>query len=201
MYTMSQKIRTSHRIFCLIFIALLAMGCGSLLPSSKQTTKSPWNSFEDAKTSFDKIVPFQTTAKEMKELGFDPFSSPNIEILTYVDIMNLFMPNPSINMEDLDEGIRSCIKAKSACTAYEFDPQMLRTERHGNVLLDLFNFQRKTAESGWRFEALIVLVNDTVAYKIWGGSPIINTQKDSTNPLGPLQNSGDMIMKAVSPNF
>jgi hypothetical protein len=198
---MPKKRRSNHGIICLIFIALIVTGCGSLLPSSKQTTRSPWVSFGDAKASFDKIIPFQTTAKEMQELGFDPFSTPNIEILTYVDIMNLFMPNPSINMEDLDEGIRSCIKAKSACTAYEFDPQILHSERHGNVILDLFNFRRKTVESGWRFEALIVLVNDTVVYKIWGGNPIIDEQRDTKNPLGPLQNSGDMFRRAFNPRF
>jgi hypothetical protein len=192
---------TSQKFLCILIIAVFTAGCGSLLPSAKRTTRSPWHSFADAKVSFDKIIPFQTTAEEMRTLGFDPFSTPNIKILTYVDIMNLFLPNPSINMEDLDEGIRSCIKAKSTCTAYEFDPQNLRSERHGNVLLDLFNFRRKTIESGWRFEALIVLVNDTVVYKIWGGTPSIDEHTDRKNPLGPLQNSGDMFMKAIDPKF
>jgi hypothetical protein len=198
---MPKERRISQKFLCILIILVFTAGCGSLLPSSKQTTRSPWHTFADAKAAFDKIIPFQTSAKEMRELGFDPFSTPNIEILTYVDIMNLFMPNPSINIEDLDEGIRACIKAKSICTAYEFDPQILHSERHGNVMLDLFNFRRKTVESGWRFEALIVLVNDTVVYKLWGGNPIIDQQRDTKNPLGPLQNTGDMFRRAFNPRF
>ena len=91
---------------CYFFIAaLLTSGCGSLLPSTKQTSKSHWDSFEDAKAAFDKIIPYKTTAGEMQELGFDPFSKPNIKILNYVDIINRFMPNSSIKKEDLDQGI------------------------------------------------------------------------------------------------
>ena len=147
------------------------------------------------------IVPSKTTAQEMKTLGFDPFTTPNIKILTYVDIINRFMPNSSIRIEDLEEGIQHCIRAKSSCTAYEFDPQVIHSRRYGNVFLDLFNFRRKTKESGWRFHALIVLIEDTVVYKLWGGNPIIEQSRDTKNPLGPLQNTGDIFREVVKPEF
>jgi hypothetical protein len=148
----------------------MTSGCGSLLPTTKQTSKSHWNSFEEAKAAFDKIIPYKTTAEEMKELGFDPFSKPNIKILNYVDIINRFIPNPSIKIEDLDEGIQTCIKARAYCQAYEFAPQDIRSKRYGNVLLDLFHFRRNVTQSGWRFEAFIVLVDGIVVYKMWGGN-------------------------------
>ena len=188
-------------MLCFLIMAVMTPGCGSLLPSAKQTTVSPWNSFEDAKSSFDKITPYTTRADEMRSLGFDPFTTPNIKILTYVDIMNRFLPNPSIKKEDLDEGIQSCINAKANCKAYEFFPQIIRSKRYGNVLLDLFNFRRKTEETGWKFQALIVLIDSTVVYKLWGGDPIIDQHRETKNPLGPLQNAGDILSGAVRPEL
>ncbi|MDH4233082.1 MAG: hypothetical protein OEW04_13780 [Nitrospirota bacterium] len=189
------------RLLFLLIAALMSSGCGSMLPSAKQTTVSPWKSFEDAKSAFDKITPYTTNADEMRALGFDPFTSPNIRILTYLDIMNKFLPNPSIKMEDLDEGIQACIAAKANCRAYEFLPKIVRSKRYGNVLLDLFNFRRKTKESGWRFQALVVLIDNTVVYKLSGGEPIINQERDTKNPLGPLQNAGDLLSGAVRPDL
>jgi hypothetical protein len=179
----------------------LTAGCSTLLPSAKQTIQSPWNSFEDAKAYFDKITPRQSTTKELKELGFDPFSTPNIKILTYLDIMNRFMPNPSVKKEELDEGIQACIDAKADCKAYEFEPKIIRSKRFGNFWLDLFNFKRQTKESGWKFEALIVLIDDIVVYKLWGGSPIIDETKETKNPLGPFQNADDLLKERTRINF
>lgn len=190
-----------ERLFCLLLVGLITSGCGSLLPSTKQTIPSPWSSFEEAKASFDMIIPYKTTAHELKALGFDPFSTPNIKILTYVDIMNLFMPNPSIKKEDLDEGIQSCINAKANCVAYEFDPRIIKSRRYGNVLLDIFNFSRKSRESGWRFEAIIVIVDNIVVYKLWGGNPIIDQYREIKNPLGPLQNADDLFKETVRPGM
>jgi len=189
------------RVFYLFLVVLIISGCGSLLPSTKQITESPWDSFDDAKSAFDKIILYETTVDEMRTLGFDPFTTPNIKIMTHVDIMNRFMPNSSITKEDLDEGIQSCIKAKANCRGYTFSPQVIRSKRYGNVLLDLFNFRRKSRESGWNFQALIVLIDDIVVYKLWGGNPIIDEFRDRKNPLGPLQNSGDLFIEAVKPDL
>jgi len=172
-----------------------------MLPSSKLTAKSPWDSFGEAKSAFDKITLYQTTTGEMQALGFDPFTTPNIRILTYVDIMNRFMPNPSVKKEELAEGIQFCIDAKADCSAYEFDPQVIKSQRYGNVLLDLFNFRRRSTESGWKFEALIVMVDHIVVYKLWGGNPMIDQNKETKNPLGPLQSPGDILKEAVMPEL
>lgn len=192
---------TAKVLPCIVCIALITSACSSFLPSAKQTSKSPWDSFEDAKTAYDRIIPYKTTSTEIQTLGFDPFSSPNIKILTYVEIMNRFMPNPSIRKEDLAEGIQACISEKADCIAYEFDPQVIKSKRYGNVLLDLFNFHRKSTETGWRFEALLVMVDDVVVYKLWGGNPIINKNKETKNPLGPLQNAGDLLQGALRPDL
>ncbi|KAF0146007.1 MAG: hypothetical protein FD156_375 [Nitrospirae bacterium] len=183
----------------LAFLALVlaSAGCGSLLPSVKQTTRSPWETFDEAKNAFDKIILYKTSTEELQRLGFSPFSTPNIKIITYLDIIQRFMANPSIKKEDLDNGLQTCIDAKSNCSAYEVQPKFIASQRYGSVLLDLFNFSRKTHQSGWEFEALIVIVHDTVVYKLWGGKPAIDESKETKNPLGPLQDASDLLFDAT----
>ncbi|MDM8558605.1 hypothetical protein [Candidatus Parabeggiatoa sp. HSG14] len=170
-----------------MFMLLMSTGCAGLLPSLEQTTKSPWRSFEEAKKSFDKIESQRTTKEELKKLGFDPFEVPNVELITYLELIERFMPNQSIRMEDLDEGVRSCLQARDVCQGYEIGPQMIDSKRYGNVFLDLFNFRRKTITTGWHFTALIVLKDGLVVHKVWGGSPNVSKFEDKRNPLGPLQ--------------
>ena len=196
---MKKNILKRISLFIFFFaVILIATGCSSLLPSVKETTRTyKWNTFDTAKTAFEKITPYKTTTEELQNLGIDPYQTPNLKILTYLDIIQHFMFNPSIKQDELDEGIQACIKAKTQCTAYEINLKNITKKRHGNVLLDLFNFNRKTKESGWEFEALLVMVDSTVVYKLWGGKPIIDADIEIKNPLGPLQNPSDLLMNTI----
>lgn len=184
---------TTFRIISIILVSIWLNACSGLLPTLDKKNQSPWTSFAAAKASFDKIVPQETTHDDLKKLGFDPFETPNMKLITYLDIIQKFIPNESISFDDLDPGIQACLKAKADCHGYEVTPQEIKNERYGNVLLDLFNFRRKTKISGWRFSALIVLKNGLVVYKLWGGEPNVLEYEDKKNPLGPLQDIGRII--------
>lgn len=178
----------------ILLILMTSSGCsGGLLPSVKQTTKSPWQSFEEAKIAFDKIVPSQTTSQDLKRLGFDPFATPNVKLVTYLELTEKFLPNQSIRIEDLDPGVQACLRARETCQGYEVSPKVLNSNRYGNVFLDLFNFRRKQITTGWNFTALIVLKDDLVVHKIWGGEPNVSEFEDKKNPLGPLQDIGKIL--------
>ena len=58
--------------FALGLSVLLFAGCGALLPRGESVAESPWHSYEDAQQTFDKIVPYQTTAQELKALKLGP---------------------------------------------------------------------------------------------------------------------------------
>ena len=161
--------------------------------------KSPWASFYQAKRAYDEINIGKTTAKELRQLGFDPYINPNVQILTYVDIIQKFMFNPSIKMKYLAPGLQRCIKAGTDCRAYSITPGITFDKRKGNFLLDFFNFKRHIKETGWQFQALVVMVDDTVVYKQWGGNPAIDSTSDTTNPLGPLQGTSDLLINMVKP--
>jgi len=183
-------------IFSLIILLAFSFsgsGCSGMLPSIKQTTQSPWQRFADAKKSFDKIISNQTTRKDLKKLGFDPFTVPNVKLVTYLDLMKIFLPNQSIRMADIDPGVRSCLETRDACQGYEIFPEKLDSQRSGSVFLDLLNFRRITITTGWRFKALIVLKNGLVVHKVWGGQPKISEIEDKRTPLGPLQNIDNIM--------
>ena len=176
-------------------LTLILASCSGPLPKGTDTIKSPWSSFEQAKNSYDNIVLHQTTTSELQALGFDPYKTPNVKILSYLDIIEKFSPNDSVKAEDLPPSVRTCLTSREACLAYEATPGVYTSTRVGNVFLDLFKFERKSIESGWFFNALIVLDHDLVVYKIWSGTPIIDAEKTRNNPLGPLQEPVGSIMK------
>jgi len=97
--------------------ALLLAGCSSMLPRSNETTESPWHTYRDAQRTFDKIIPGQTTAIELKDLQLDPHATPNIAILNYCDVLRRFVPNASVSIADLDAGVRDCTARRRSASA------------------------------------------------------------------------------------
>jgi hypothetical protein len=177
----------------IISAALLVVlsGCSGLLPSARSTTESPWKSYGEAKKAFDSIEPARTSVAELTTLGFDVNKSPNLKVLNYLDIAARVQTIP---LAELDPGLQVCLRARSDCQAYLFEPRVTKSRRIGNFWLDLFNFQRKIHETGWQFTALLVLVDNRVSYKLWSGTPKIDELRDQRNPLGPLQDASGMIL-------
>ena len=187
------------KVNCVLWMLVLIMGmvlsgC-SPLPRAEEVTKSPWESFKQAKSSYDEIILNQTTVEELRGLGFDPYSTPNVNILSYLDVIQKFMPTNSVRLEHLPISVRKCIAKLEACKAYEAHPGVTKRKRTGSAFKVLLGFKRKTIESGWRFNALIVLDNGVAVYKVWSGVPNVDSEKTRKNPLGPLQGSGGDLAK------
>lgn len=179
-------------------IGLMLSSCsGNPLPSSQTTVISQWDSFAEAKFSFDQIKSAQTTVDQLDSMGFGLGSSPNVRILNYLELTGRFMPNPTIGFDQLDHAVSLCLQAKTACEGYLVKIRKIDKSRQGNVMLDLLNFKRKTLSTGWQFDALLLINDDLVVYKIWGGTPNISELKHSKNPLGPLQGVSGAVVKEV----
>lgn len=184
---------------CLLCLALVTTttGCKSLFSSSGQRTRTPWQNFDEAQTAYEKVVPHKTTVTELKELGFDPNTTPNIKILTYLDLIQRFIPNSSITLNDLQPDVRACIESKDCCHAYEMELDLTDSKRYGNLALDVFGFNRKTKTTGWRFKALVIVKDDVVAYKLRSGEPNVDRLDRKTKPLGPLQELDNIVTKVI----
>ena len=182
---------------CLTFLALvfLTTGCKSLFPSESKTTRSRWQNFDEAQAAFDKITPHKTSVDDLKSLGFDPTTTPNIKVLTYLDLIERFIPNQSITLKDLQPDVRACIESKDCCHAYELDLDISNNKRYGNLALDVFGFKKNTRITGWSFKALIIVKDDMVAYKIRSGEPNIERYEKKLKPLGPFQDLENLVTK------
>ena len=53
--------------------------------------------------------------------------------------------------------------------------------------------------TGWTFNALILLVDDTAVYTVHGGQPKVHELELSRNPLGPLQGFGESYLPTLIP--
>lgn len=184
------------RARCVLPLFILA-GCAALLPRSESGVTSQWSSFDTARENFNRVKPYETDKKQLAALGLDPITNPNITILNYSDVIRRFIPSSAVAAENLDRGISECIAAKNDCTAYEVDVKSLKKKRAGNFWLDALNFKRLTETTGWRFTGLIVLKDDLVVYKLWGGQPSIQEAETSRNPLGPFQGFTESAAKAA----
>jgi hypothetical protein len=189
-----------HNALCGLTVFLVGAalsGCGGVLPRSHQSVNVTWKSFNEAKAAFDRIEPGVTSVADLKSLGFDPYTSPNTTILTYLDVIKYFMPNQAIRLEDLDPAVQDCIRARDACRGFRMTAGETHSKRHGNVVLDLFNFRRRATQTGWQFTTLLLAHDERITYKLWGGQPKLDGQTDRRNPLGPLQSMDDVLPALV----
>lgn len=179
-------------LFVLASIGLFS-GCSSMLPSGEEVVKSPWASFDEAKASFDQITPNESMVEGLTQLGFDPYKTPNIKILNHLDVRGLFNYEPGFD-GNYHPGVIGCMNAKEACQAYDAQISNIQKKRVGNFLLDLMVVKRVEHKTGWKFRALILLVDDQVIYKLWSGSPMLDETSRKTNPLGPFQEIGPALI-------
>ena len=186
------KQRLSSALTVAVAVWLLA-GCTGLLPRSREVTASPWQTYREAQQTFDLIIPGTTTAADLRELSVDPETVPNIAILNYSDVLRRFMLNQSVTLSDLDHGVQECIKAKTVCQGYEINQRLVKKHRNGSFWLDVFGFKRETHTEGFRFNALVLLRDGIVVYKLTGGQPVIQESEHTQNPLGPVQSIGNKL--------
>jgi hypothetical protein len=172
---------------------LALAGCAAVLPTTDVKNPSKWATYDDAKKAFDMTVLNVTTDKDLAFLGFTPEGTPNVQIINYVDVVKSF--GSSVKLGDMPVGVQKCFEARDNCRAYLVRVTNTKAKREGNLALDLFGFKKYTHTSGWQFEATLVLVNNVLVYKLWNGTPEIESYENQKTPLGPLQNLGGAIPK------
>ena len=182
------------RWIVLLTSALLALqGCASWLP---QASADPvyFTSFDQARAAIESIEPGRTRTADLKAMHLDTVQQPNIVVLSYADILRRVMGGSVLAKQDLAPGIVQCLEAHDACRGLEFNINSIHKDRVGSFWLDFINFKRETVTSGWRFNALILSVDEVVVYRSWGGQPEVHWVDKQRNPLGPLQEIGPAIV-------
>src|ERR1700741_293600 len=179
-----------RRLFAAATLAASLGGCASspaLLPSKTQSDNGGFPSYDAVRHAYDRIQPGSTGVTDLARMGFDINTASNVEVLSYLGVIDRFMPRESIRMDDLDGPVRACLQSRIECTAYVFRPQRIVLQRTGNVPLDLLGFRRTTEQNGWSAEILFLIHDNRVIYKLWAGKPHMGGVKQTVQPLGPFQ--------------
>jgi len=187
------KPRSSIRTLSVLLMVLHFAGCSSLLPKASSAT-SPFSNFDEARKAIESLVPMTSNVADLTRMGIDPVAQPNTIILTQADIVRRFIPSSLLKREDLDPGVWACVEARDDCRGWEITASHIEKKRTGNFLADFANFSRRSETTGWRFNAIVLLVKDKVVYRTWGGQPSVNELEVNTNPLGPLQELGPSVI-------
>jgi len=185
--------RRYARLAAILGITLSLVGCGGLglLPhGSNMSDDQNFKNYNDVVMAYSNIVPGQTREAELSRLGFDANQQPNAETISYLGVIERFMPRDSIRFDHLATPVRTCIQAQERCSAYVFHPARLEQERTGSVFLDLLGFERTTLDHGWAAEVVLLVQDGRVAYKVMSGKPHIEGYHDDVQPLGPFQDFG-----------
>ncbi|RYG60685.1 MAG: hypothetical protein EON60_06220 [Alphaproteobacteria bacterium] len=190
--TTASLTRTLCHGVALLAAATLASAC-AVLPSTDNTSKSNWASYDEAHSAYTSVALAKTTRKELQKLGFTPDNTPNVRILNYVDVGNLF--GSAFRPEDLPVGVRQCFDAQDACVGYVVAVRNVKNARNGNVAADLLGFRKHTLTTGFEFQATLVLVDGRVVYKMWNGTPSVERTERQSTPLGPMQSLSGIIPK------
>lgn len=185
--------RLQYRL-SLVSLCICFTGCTTLLPNSQSVTTS-FETFDEAKQAIDALEPMKTDLTTLTFRGITPEKQQNTVILTYADIVRRFVLGSVIRREDLDPGIVKCLEAREACRGWDITASRIYRARTGNFVADFMNYSRRTDITGWRFNAQILLANDVVVYRAWGGQPVIKEVEESRNPLGPLQEVGPSLLR------
>lgn len=173
--------------------AWLAAGCTSLLPVS-HSDASAFQTFEEARDAVVALVPMKSTRSTGGKEWVDFAAHPNTKILTHSDVVRLLVPAGLLKREDLDPGILVCVQARDACRGLVIVASRIAKTRTGSFFADFINYRQRTETTGWRFNALILYVDDLVVYRSWGGQPKIDELDVHTRPLGPLQDLGPTLV-------
>ena len=179
---------------------LSLVGCGGLglLPHETKVAATNFQSYEQVQAAYTDIVPGATRLSDLPKLGFDTATTPKVEILSYLGVIERFMPRNTMSFDHLAPPVQTCIESQDRCSAFVFHPQQIESRRMGNLFLDVLGFERQTVDSGWSAEVVLLMQDGHVAYKLMSGRPHIEDTHDNVQPLGPLQDIGNTVFRSAS---
>ena len=175
---------------CSAIGSITSMSSTDILPTQDDVVATNFQSYDAVEVAYGNVVAGQTRLPDLASLGFDAANAPNVEKLSYLGVMDRFMPGSSLRFDKLAPAVQGCIEAQEHCSAFVFRPARIHEARTGNFILDMLGFERLTVEAGWSAEVIFLMQDGRVVYKVLQGKPNIQEVHDRISPLGPLQDIG-----------
>jgi len=185
--------RGIYRKLMILSLAIMALvGCAGinakLMPSNREIVRGLGN-YNDIETLYNNIIPGKTTIADLKKMGLDPKTTPNVTTFNYLDVKNMFLTNPSEKLEDSPLEIQDCVKNKELCLGHAYGPYKdTNTDGQGQIITRVAKCEKIDLITGWELGFFLFRKGDLVVYKLPGKDmPKIHTIKKEKRPLCFLQ--------------
>ena len=112
--------RRYAKLVGVLTITLSLVGCGglSLLPHRTDLSEDQnFQTYNEVQAAYARIVPGETRESELTTLGFNAQLQPNAEVISYLGVIERFMPRDSIRFDHLAAPVKACIEAQERCSA------------------------------------------------------------------------------------
>jgi len=192
--------RRYAKLAAVLIVGLTLVGCAglNLLPHRSDLARDQtFENYRDVVAAYSNITPGHTRASELTRLGFDVAAQPGAETLSYLGVIERFMPRESAGFDRLAVPVQTCIAARQRCSAYVFRPSQLKQERTGSLLFDLLGFDHSTIDRGWTTEVVLLIQDGRVAYKAMSGKPHVEGYHEDIGPPRYLGSRDMTVSRSV----
>ncbi|HEX3808365.1 MAG TPA: hypothetical protein VHW02_01600 [Rhizomicrobium sp.] len=154
-----------------VVAVLSLLGCGALglLPYQGDASALNFKNYDQVARAFGKIVPGETRLSELSALGFDAQRSAHVEALSYLGVIERFLPHDSAKFDELNPAVQNCIEARDHCSAIVFDREAKANRDTSNSLLQLLGFESASAAQTKAADVFLLIQDGRVTYKMMRG--------------------------------
>ena len=105
------------RLFALIAALVILLGSAVGFLARSGTREIPASSYRVTAHAYDRLQPGITPVMQLADLGFDLAQGTR---LSYLAMVEQFMPEDSSGFDALDPSVQDCLQTRERCTAYTF---------------------------------------------------------------------------------
>ena len=164
----------------LVISTFALVGCGALLllPRQNEASLTKLLTANELVAAYGRVQPGLTRASQLSQFGFDA-TAAHAQVLSYLGVIERFMPRDSVHFDRLDAAIQDCVEARDRCTALVFQA----SDRVGNAqasrFLTAIGLGADAAED--LPPQVILLIRDgRVAFKMMTGSRNISGRVEAS---------------------
>jgi hypothetical protein len=105
------------RIYGFIAAIVILLGAAAGLLARSGASEAPPRPYQVTERAYDRLVVGATQVSQLPELGFD---LARADRLSYLAMIEQFMPDNSTGFDTLDPAVRDCLTTRDRCSGYVF---------------------------------------------------------------------------------
>lgn len=148
-------------------VAIVLVGGVVLVETPRQgdAAQSKALTGRDLLAAYERIRPGLTRASQLGRFGLD--TAAHAQVLSYLGVMERFMPHDSVAFDRLDAGVRECIAARDRCMALVFRAADRTRAATNHGLFSTFGLGAAAAAN--TPQVTLLIRNGRVAFKTMSG--------------------------------